>query len=76
MSTGPGGADPVNTILSALESRERHDLLGALRTIRFALEAIQAGERFDGADGPEQLQALQEAVARIEEILQAPRPPH
>ncbi len=59
----------MNTILSQLPSRERHDLQGALRTLRFAIDAIQAGERFEGPDGAEQLAALQQAVARVEEIL-------
>jgi len=35
------------------------------------VEAIRAGERFDGVDGAEQIESLAAAVRRIEEILQA-----
>jgi hypothetical protein len=62
----------MNTILSQLDSHERHDLQGAVRVLRFAIDAIRSGDRFDGADGAEQLQALEQAVARIEEILGIP----
>ena len=59
----------MSSILSQLEPRERHDLQGAVRTVRFALEALSAGERFEGDDGREQLAALEKAVETIEEVL-------
>ena len=59
----------MNSILGQLEPRQRHDLQGAVRTIRFAVEAWGAGERFEGDDGGEQLTALEKAVETIEEIL-------
>lgn len=59
----------MSGILDQLESKDRHDLKGAIRTIRFALEALRAGERFDGDDGPEQLAALELAVETIERTL-------
>lgn len=59
----------MSSILSQLEPRARHDLQGAVRTVRFALEALGAGERFEGDDGREQLAALEKAVETIEEIL-------
>ena len=64
----------VSSILSQLEQRRRHDLQGAVRTVRFAIEALGAGERFEGADGREQLAALEKAIETIEEILEL-RPP-
>jgi CHAD domain-containing protein len=59
----------MSTILDHLESQERHDLRGAVRVVRYAVEAILAGERFEGEDGPEQLDSLAEAVGTIERIL-------
>ena len=59
----------MNPILDQLESKQRHDLLGALRVVRFAVEALREGERFDGADGAEQIAAVEKAVSAIEEIL-------
>ena len=59
----------MNPILDWLEPQQRHDLKGALRVVRFAVEALQSGERFDGAEGNEQLAALERAVSTIEEIL-------
>jgi hypothetical protein len=61
----------MSGILDLLPPRERHDLRGALRTLGYAVEAIRAGERFDGVDGAEQIESLAAAVRRIEEILQA-----
>ena len=59
----------MNPILDGLEPQQRHDLKGALRVVRFAVQALQGGERFDGADGEEQLASLEKAVTVIEEIL-------
>ena len=59
----------MNPILDGLEPQQRHDLKGALRVVRFAVEALQNGERFDGPDGGEQLASLERAVSTIEEIL-------
>jgi hypothetical protein len=70
----PGGIQAVTSILGQLEPRKRHDLQGAVRTVRFAIEALGAGERFEGDDGREQLAALEKAVETIEEILGL-RPP-
>lgn len=59
----------MNRILDQLESKDRHDLKGAVRTVRFALEALRAGDRFDGDEGPEQFAALEQAIETIERIL-------
>lgn len=59
----------MTSILAQLDSRRRHDLKGAVQTVRFALEAVKAGERFEGEDGKEQLEALEQAVKTIEDIL-------
>lgn len=59
----------MSSILDQLDSRQRHDLKGAVRTVRFAVEALRRGERFDGDDGPEQLEALEKALGTIEEVL-------
>jgi len=64
----------MSSILDSLPSRTRHDLRGALRVLRFALEALREGERFDGPDGPEQLAALEKAVQTIDEALSTPLP--
>ena len=64
----------MSSILSHLEPRKRHDLQGAVRTLRFAREALGAGEPFEGDDGREQLVALEKAVETIEEIIEL-RPP-
>jgi hypothetical protein len=59
----------MTPILDQLEPRERHDLKNAVQVVRFAVEALREGDRFDGEDGREQLLALDAAVSRIEEIL-------
>ncbi len=64
----------MSSILGQLEPRKRHDLQGAVRTVRFAIEAWGAGERFEGDDGREQLAALEKAVTTIEEILELKQP--
>ncbi len=56
-------------ILDQLTPRDRHDLKSAVQVFRFAVEALREGDRFEGEDGREQIEALQKAVERIEEIL-------
>ncbi len=46
--------------------RRRHDVTAALRTLRFAVEALQQGYRFDDEAGPAKLVALEKAVAALE----------
>lgn len=59
----------MNPILEQLDPRKRHDLVGAVQVFRFAVNALREGDRFEGQDGLEQLDALERAVRTIEEIL-------
>ncbi|MDM7914356.1 MAG: hypothetical protein QUU85_03695 [Candidatus Eisenbacteria bacterium] len=59
----------MSSILDGLDPQRRHDLKGAVRVLRFAVEALQAGERFEGEEGREQIESLAKAVATVEEVL-------
>lgn len=59
----------MSGLLDQLGSQDRHDLRGAVRVLRFAVDAIKSGERFDDADGAEQIRSLEEAVSTIERVL-------
>jgi hypothetical protein len=59
----------MNPILDGLDPKARHDLKNAVRVLHFAVDALCAGERFEGEDGPEQLDSLQKALRTVETIL-------
>ena len=47
-------------------AKRSHDVTSALRTLRFALEALQAGYRFDDEMGPAKIQSMEKAITALE----------
>ncbi len=49
-----------------LLARRRHDVASATRTIRFVLEALKGGYRFDDAMADAKLQAFEKALSALD----------
>jgi isoaspartyl peptidase/L-asparaginase-like protein (Ntn-hydrolase superfamily) len=47
-------------------ARRRHDITGAVRTLRAALDALKEGDRFEGEMGTAKLNAVEKAVKVLE----------
>jgi hypothetical protein len=47
-------------------AKRSHDVTSALRTLRFALEALQDGYRFDDEMGPAKIQSMEKAINALE----------
>lgn len=47
-------------------NRRRHDIVGALRSLRFLADALDRGYRFDDEAADEKIRRIREAVAVLE----------
>jgi hypothetical protein len=47
-------------------AKRHHDLIGSLRTLKFAVEALRRGYRFDDESGEAKLVAMERAVLHLE----------
>lgn len=50
----------------AARSKRRHDLLGAIRTLKYTLEGLRKGYRYDDANAEAKIEALAKAIGIIE----------
>lgn len=55
--------DPASRPIMA---KKHHDLVGSLRTLRFAVEALRRGYRFDDESGEAKITAMEKAVLFLE----------
>ncbi len=66
--SGDSGVDAgaQEPLAAKARSKRRHDLAGALRTLRFTLEGLQRGYRYDDKDAVAKIEALAKALVVIE----------
>lgn len=61
-------------LVPAADAKDRlgkraHDLISAVRVVRFAVEALEAGQKFDGKDGESKIKSIARAASTLEKEL-------